>query len=203
MSPAPARPRLLVHACCAPCASVPLERLADRYELLLVFDGLNIHPAAEAERRLADVRRLCGQGRLELIERDYEPALWERVVGPHAAEPESSHRPRCQACYRLRMERTAALARERGCDCFTMTLSLSRHKSSAVLAALGREVAEEVGVAYLAEDFKKRDGYGLSLQRSRELDLYRQDYCGCRLSLDEARLRRARRRAAPDARPDA
>ncbi len=199
MSPAPARSRLLVHACCAPCACVPLERLADRYELALVFDGLNIHPAAEAERRLADLRRLCGDRGLELIERDYQPALWERVVGPHAAEPESSHRPRCQACYRLRMERTAALARERGCDCFSMTLSLSRHKSSAVLAAIGRAVAEQFGVAYLAEDFKKRDGYGLSLQRSRELDLYRQDYCGCRLSLDAARARRARRRTGPGA----
>jgi predicted adenine nucleotide alpha hydrolase (AANH) superfamily ATPase len=199
MSSAPARPRLLVHACCAPCACVPLERLVERYDLALVFDGLNIHPAAEAERRLADLRRLCGRCGVELIERDHQPALWERVVGPHAAEPESSHRPRCQACYRLRMERTAALAHERGFDCFTMTLSLSRHKSSSVLAALGREVAAATGVAYLAEDFKKRDGYGLSLQRSRELGLYRQDYCGCRLSLDEARERRARRRIGPSA----
>ena len=103
---------------------------------------------------------------------------------------------RCQACYRLRMEQTARVAKESGFDLFTVTLTVSRHKNSKVLASIGREVAGQVGVEYLPEDFKKKDGYGLSVSCSRELDLRRQDYCGCSLSLAEARARRLKQEAS-------
>lgn len=186
------RPRLLVHACCAPCSTVPLDRLGDRFDLAVVFYGPNIHPEGEYLLRLRDQRRLCDQLGILLFEGPYHPAAWGRAVAPHRHLPEGSLR--CEACYRQRMEWTAGLAGEHGFDLFTMTLSVSRHKNSAVLARIGAEVAARTGVGYLAEDFKKQDGYGLSIRRSREFDLRRQDYCGCRFSLEEARQRRARTR---------
>jgi predicted adenine nucleotide alpha hydrolase (AANH) superfamily ATPase len=65
-----------------------------------------------------------------------------------------------------------------------------------VLERIGHEVAATEGVAYLAEDFKKQDGYNQSVCRSKELDLYRQDYCGCSISRTEAQERRRRKEAA-------
>jgi predicted adenine nucleotide alpha hydrolase (AANH) superfamily ATPase len=188
------KPRLLLHSCCGPCSTVPLERLRDDYDLTVFFYGPNIHPGEEYRLRLEGQRSACRQLGVELVEGAYEPAEWERAVGPHRDLPEGSLR--CESCYRLRMIRTARLARERGFDFFTVTLTVSRHKNSKVLERIGREVAQAEGVAYLAEDFKKRDGYNQSVCRSKELGLYRQDYCGCQISRAEAQARRRRKEAA-------
>jgi len=88
------------------------------------------------------------------------------------------------------MKKTAELAQSHGFDCFGTTLTVSRHKNSKLLEKIGKEVALEVGVNYLAEDFKKKNGFQLSIQRSEQLSLRRQDYCGCAISRREARLRR-------------
>jgi predicted adenine nucleotide alpha hydrolase (AANH) superfamily ATPase len=188
------KPRLLLHSCCGPCSTVPLERLRDDYDLTVFFYGPNIHPEEEYRLRLEGQRTVCRQLGVELVEGTYAPAEWERAVGPHRDLPEGSLR--CESCYRLRMIQTARLARARGFDFFTVTLTVSRHKNSKVLERIGREVAAAEGVAYLADDFKKRDGYNLSVRRSRELGLYRQDYCGCQISRAEALERRRRREAA-------
>ncbi|MBN2496046.1 MAG: epoxyqueuosine reductase QueH [Deltaproteobacteria bacterium] len=186
--------RLLVHSCCAPCCTVPLERLKDEYRMRVFFYGPNIHPREEYIRRLDAQRRLCDRVGVELVEGAYAPERWEQAVGPFEGQPESSHLPRCQACYRMRMQQTAEQARSDGFDCFTTTLSVSRHKDSKVLAEIGALVGRDAGVTYLDVDFKKGGGFELSVHRSRELDLYRQDYCGCRWSLQESRQRREQRR---------
>lgn len=179
--------RLLIHACCAPCATVPVERLVEQPRPALFFYNPNIHPRAEYDRRREALARLCLASGVELIEGPYDPGAWERAVAPFADQPEGSHTQRCKACYRLRLVATARAARERGLGRLCTTLTLSRHKNSGVLARLGLEVADEVGVVYQHEDFKKRGGEVLAARRSRELGLYRQDYCGCRLSLAERR----------------
>jgi len=194
MSGGSEKPRLLLHSCCGPCSTVPLERLRDDYDLTVYFYGPNIHPEKEYRERLEGQRKVCLNTGIELIEGPYRPADWGRAIRVYRDLPEGSLR--CESCYRLRMIRTARLARERGFDFFCVTLSVSRHKNSKVLERIGREVAQAVGVAYLAEDFKKRDGYNQSVRRSRELGLYRQDYCGCSISLAEALQRRRRREAA-------
>ena len=188
------KPGLLLHSCCGPCSTVPLERLQDRYEVQVFFYGPNIHPQSEYLLRLEGQRSVCAQLGIELIEGPYQPAEWGRVVRPHRELPEGSIR--CESCYRLRMVQTARLARERGLDLFSVTLTVSRHKNSKVLERIGREVAQAEGVAYLAEDFKKQDGYNQSVCRSRELGLRRQDYCGCSISRAEAQERRRCKEAA-------
>jgi predicted adenine nucleotide alpha hydrolase (AANH) superfamily ATPase len=194
MSGGSEKPRLLLHSCCGPCSTVPLERLGHDYDLTVFFYGPNIHPEEEYRLRLEGQRTVCRQLGVELVEGSYYPAEWERAVGPHRDLPEGSLR--CESCYRLRMIQTARLARERGFDFFSVTLTVSRHKNSKVLERIGREVAQAEGVAYLAEDFKKRDGYNQSVRRSKDLGLYRQDYCGCQISRAEAQERRRRKEAA-------
>ncbi len=184
----------LVHACCAPCSTVAAERLAGNLKTVFYFYGPNIHPAAEYQRRLAEMRRLCRMAGLDLIEGPYQPAAWGRAIAPWRHLPEGSER--CHACYRQRMIATARAARREGLEAFGVTLTVSRHKDSGVLARIGREVAAQEGVSYLEVDLKKRDGFGRSVRLSREYALQRQDYCGCSLSLSEA-LARRRRRASP------
>jgi predicted adenine nucleotide alpha hydrolase (AANH) superfamily ATPase len=186
--------RLLLHSCCGPCSTVPLGRLSDRFEVVVFFYGPNIHPRQEYLQRLKGQRSVCERLGIELIEGPYDPAAWGRAIRPYRDLPEGSLR--CEACYRLRMVQTARLARESGIDLFCVTLTVSRHKNSKVLERIGKGVERAEGIAFLAEDFKKKDGYNQSVCRSRELGLRRQDYCGCSISRTEAMVRRRRREAA-------
>jgi predicted adenine nucleotide alpha hydrolase (AANH) superfamily ATPase len=93
---------------------------------------------------------------------------------------------RCHECYRLRLRQTAQYARDHDYDFFTTTLSVSPHKNAAWVQEIGLSAAQEFGVAYLDENFRKKDGYKRSLELSRELGLYRQNYCGCKYSKQEA-----------------
>ena len=47
------------------------------------------------------------------------------------------------------------------------------------LNELGEQIGEEIGVAYLTSDFKKKNGYKRSVELSAQYELYRQNYCGC------------------------
>jgi len=89
---------------------------------------------------------------------------------------------RCEVCFRLRLAKTAEWAKENGYDVFGTTLTVSPHKNAEVINRIGRELAEEAGVEFLERDFKKGDGYKRSIEICRELGIYRQRYCGCRLN---------------------
>ncbi len=182
-----AKRAILVHACCASCSSYVLEHLAGTYEITAFYFNPNIHPEAENELRLAEMRTVCGALGIRLVEGDYPVERWWSEVGPFRHLPERSER--CWICYRFRLEETARKAAELGLALFTTTLSVSPHKSHERIAAIGREAAAKRGIEFLAEDFKKKDGFRLSVERSRERGLTRQDYCGCLMSLEEARRR--------------
>ena len=187
------KPKLLIHACCAPCSTVPLDRLSDDYDISFFFFGPNIHPYSEYNLRLEDQRKFCTKMGVHLIEGSYNKDTWDHAVLQYRDLPEGSMR--CQSCFRMRMEETARVADEQAFDYFTVTMTVSRHKDSQVLNTIGQEVAGNFSAKYLAEDFKKQDGYGLSVRKSNELGLRRQNYCGCFLSKQEAELRRMKREA--------
>ena len=92
---------------------------------------------------------------------------------------------RCMRCYRQRLEKTAALAKEMGFDYFCTTLSISPLKDAQKINAIGQSVGEQYGVAWLPSDFKKQERYKRSIALSREYGLYRQNFCGCVYSKQE------------------
>lgn len=178
-----ARPRLVLHACCAPCSSSVLELLEQHFALAVCYDNPNIWPEAEYRRRLEELRRfleVSGRQSIPLIAAEYRPETFYEAVRGLEAEPERGGR--CTVCYRLRMERAAAWAAANGYEWFCTTLSLSPHKDAERINAIGEELAARYGVRHLPGEFKKRDGYKRSLELSREYGLYRQDYCGCEFS---------------------
>ena len=173
--------KLLAHICCAPDAAYVIGLLKEEFEVSGFFYNPNIHPVEEYYRRLQEMRRLAGLLRIPLIEGAYDEAEWfERVAGLEA-EPEKGRR--CDVCYSMRLEKTARLAAERSDDIFATVMSLSPWKKADVLNALGLKLGRAHGTAFLQADFKKKDGFRKSLELSRSLGLYRQNYCGCIYSL--------------------
>ena len=178
-------PRLLLHSCCGPCSSYVLDYLTRYFDITIDYYNPNIYPAEEFDRRFSEQARLLSEMPLcrpvRLRRGDYEPDVFTAAVRGLEGEPEGGKR--CAVCYRLRLEHAAKIAQAEGFDYFTTTLSVSPYKHADWLNAIGRELSEQYGVAYLCSDFKKRDGYKRSCELAARYELYRQDYCGCEFSL--------------------
>jgi len=175
------RPKLALHACCAPCSSAVLEQLADTFDITVFFYNPNISPEAEFRHRLEEQVRLVNEmlpGRgIKVAEGVYEAEEFYRRVKGHEKDREGGER--CGICFEMRLRKTAEFAKENGMDYFTTTLSISPLKDAQRLNALGGALAGEYGVKYLFSDFKKKEGYKRSCALSAEYGLYRQDFCGC------------------------
>lgn len=177
------RPRLLLHCCCGPCATAVHERLARDFEVVCYWYNPNIQPAEEYRKRLDALRQLADATGMELLIEEGGEAEWAEAIAGLEAEPEGGRR--CDICFRLRLEKAAAKAAEMGCEYFSTTLTVSPYKPAAKVNPIGEAVAEEVGIKFLAADFKQRDGFKRSVELSKQYGLYRQRYCGCMYSMLE------------------
>lgn len=188
-------PSLLLHACCAPCSSACLEYLSGHFDITVFYFNPNISPQSEFEKRLAEEERLLSElpleGVVKLIAGQYDYSRFLDISKGLEDCPEGGER--CFRCYRLRLEETARLAKERGFDYFCTTLTISPLKNAEKLNEIGYEAAEKYGVAWLPSDFKKKEGYKRSIELSHQYNLYRQDFCGCAFSRAEAEKRRLRK----------
>lgn len=185
------RKSLLLHSCCAPCSSAVLEQLQKVFEITVFYYNPNISEETEYRKRVAEQKRLIEaleqkepEFPIAVIEGAYEPQEFYRVAKGLEECPEGGER--CFRCYALRLEKTAQLAKEKGYDYFTTTLTISPLKNAGKLNAIGEEMGKKYGTAFLPSDFKKKDGYKRSIELSREYDLYRQDFCGCAFSKAES-----------------
>ncbi len=175
------KPRLLIHSCCGPCSSYVLEYLSKHFEITLFYYNPNIFPAEEYEKRLQNQKKVLEKTDwATLMPSEYDHGEFLSSVKGLENEPEGGKR--CAECFKIRLEKTAAKAKENGFDYFATTLSVSPHKNAALLGQLGEQIGEKYGVPHLPSDFKKREGYKRSIELSKELDLYRQDFCGCEFS---------------------
>ncbi len=177
------RPRLLLHVCCAPCASAVLERLWDDFDVTLYYFNPNTHPEEEYIKRGMELPKLlsrAGREDIELIWGPYDPQRFFEAARGLEAAPEGG--PRCVKCFDLRLSGTAEAARAGGFEFFGTTLTVSPHKNAELINAAGEAIGERYGVRWLPGDFKKQDGYLRSIRLSREYGLYRQCYCGCDFS---------------------
>ena len=167
-------PRLLLHACCAPCSSYCLEYLSQYFSVTLFYYNPNIYPASEYTHRVEEAKRLVRElpvkHPVSFLEGTFDPQAFYDAVQGLENEPEGG--ARCEKCYLLRLKAG-------GFDYFTTTLSISPLKSAEKLNRAGEEAAAVCGVPFLPSDFKKKDGYKRSIELSKEYDLYRQNYCGC------------------------
>ncbi|UYZ36481.1 epoxyqueuosine reductase QueH [Clostridium beijerinckii] len=180
-------PTLLLHSCCAPCSSYVLEYLSQYFKITIFFYNPNIYPMEEYTRRVAEQNGLISEmkvkNEIRFIEGKYDTESFYKVT--KGLEEEKEGGVRCFNCYELRLNEAAIMAKEKGYDYFTTTLSISPHKNSAKLNEIGKKLSEKYGVKYLYSDFKKKEGYKRSIELSKQYKLYRQDYCGCVFSKNE------------------
>lgn len=185
------KPGLLFHACCAPCSTACLIRLTDYFDITVYYYNPNITDCAEYEKRRAELKNFLARVYGDKVKFLSEPLnaneFYSAISG---VEDSGEGGERCFRCYKLRLAKTAATAKEKGYDYFTTTLSVSPYKNAAKLNEIGAGLAENYGVKYLFSDFKKGGGYLKSVELSNEYGLYRQDYCGCEFSKKEAENRR-------------
>ncbi|MDO5715975.1 MAG: epoxyqueuosine reductase QueH [Tissierellia bacterium] len=187
------RPKLLLHSCCGPCSSAVIERLAPHFHLTVFYYNPNIDTKKEYEYRAKEqqtlVKKLGLSHDIDVKIAIYDSKEYYEFVKGFEKEPEGGKR--CTRCFRLRLEKTAQVAKEEEYDYFTTTLSISPHKDSQRLNRLGHRIGEKYGIDYLYSDFKKKNGYSRSVELSKAFDMYRQDYCGCVFSKREMEERRS------------
>lgn len=170
------KPKLLLHCCCAPCSSAVIERISQFFELTLYYYNPNIFPQEEYELRKEEFKKLG----VEIVTENYNHNDFLDII--KGTENEKEGGVRCQICIAQRMDRTFHYAAENGFEMVTTTLTISPHKDCEFINVLGENLQEKYGIKYLHADFKKGNGYLRSIEICKQLNIYRQDYCGCEFS---------------------
>ena len=177
------KPRLLLQVCCAPCFAGSVEYLTEHFDVTAFFYNPNIQPKQEFNLRLDALKQLIESFpsvKLVVPEQDEN----EYLTYVKGLEKEKEGGARCTGCFELRLEKTAKYMMDNmgDFDYFATTLTVSPHKNAKLINEIGNKIATKYGVNYLESDFKKKDGFLRSINKSKELGLYRQDYCGCSFS---------------------
>ncbi len=175
--------KLLLHVCCGPDVTVALERMPQTEKLCLFFDNPNIHPEKEYQRRLDAFRTVAESFNVSCMAGEYNPENWLAVVAGYENDPEGGDR--CRICFQHRLERTAQKAVEADFDTIGSVFTTSPHKDADLINSVGAEIAGRYGLTYMSSNFKKKDGFKRSVEISKELGLYRQNFCGCRFSVPQ------------------
>lgn len=173
--------RILLHVCCAPDATIAFERLNELGEVWGFFYNPNIHPKSEYLKRLDSFLRLVKLWDLKFVEAEYDPQKWFKLVKGLESEPEGGER--CKICIKNNLEKTATRAKELGFDAFATSLTTSPHKDVNFINKLGIEIGKKYGIKYIESVFRKKNGFLKSVEYSKKLGLYRQNYCGCIYSI--------------------
>lgn len=170
--------KVFLHICCGPCAIYPLTLLENEgMEVTGYFSNPNIHPYQEFKRRLVALEQFSSTCGLSLlVEKQYGLRDFLQNIVYHEEE-------RCSICYLLRLEKTAALAKEKGFDAFSTTLLYSKYQRHNTISDICTTLSSKYNIRFLYRDF--REGWQFGIDKSIELNLYRQPYCGCIYSEQE------------------
>ncbi len=169
--------KFLLHVCCATCSLHPYFLLNKDYSIIFYFYNPNIHPREEYIKRLEGIKFVAGKYNIPLIIGNYQKDKWFDICSPFKKEPEGGKR--CKLCYKMRIDKTSQTAEEKNFKLFSTTLSVSPHKDANAINKIGKSAAEDKNLSFYQANFKKKDGFKKTVQISKQLNLYRQNYCGC------------------------
>ena len=178
---------ILLHSCCAPCSSYVITFLAPYFNITILYYNPNIFPKNEYLKRKEEQIRLINSlktpNKVDILDCDYDNEIYEKQIKGYENCPERG--ARCNICFKLRLEKTAELAKKNNYDSFCSTLTVSPYKNAKLINEIGNELAKKYQIKWLYSDFKKNDGYKKSIELSKKYNLYRQNYCGCIYSKKE------------------
>ncbi len=164
--------KILLHICCAPCATYPVGELKkEGHEVQGFWYNPNIHPYQEYCRRRDSLKDYAARANLTVIYQDeYGLEEFIRRVGGSVGD-------RCPVCYHIRLQRTAKTAGQEEFDAFTTTLLASSHQRHNLIRKSAEQARRENKMEFYYEDFRPGNKEGRRL--AKEMKLYRQQYCGC------------------------
>jgi len=171
---------LLLHICCAPCATGVIHKLKSDggFDITGYYYNPNIHPSAENEARKNSVKALAADENIRVL---YDDSVmvdyWKKNLAGEKLR-------RCEFCYALRVNHIAKTARESGFDSFTTTLLISPWQDHEKIRKIAETAADRYGVEFIYRDFRPlyREGKNEAYKRG----YYLQKYCGCIFSYQES-----------------
>ena len=179
------KPKLLLHACCGPCFTIPYEIIKDYFDITILYNNSNIYPKTEHDRRLNELKKyLKDLGvKIAVIETEYDNEKYNLDLESHKDDKEGHER--CRICFRKRLKEGFEYAYRHNYDYFGTVMTISRYKNAQDINKIGEKLQLEYPtVKWLYADFKKNDGYEKSLIIIKEHEMYFQEYCGCKYSYE-------------------
>lgn len=187
------KPKLLIHACCAPCSTYPLTRLKDLFDITIYFNNSNIYPFLEYDRRKDELIKFLGVFNKEnnvdikLIITDYDGENFTRKLEYGKDEREKGKR--CKFCYAYRLNEAYLYALENNFDYFSTVMTISSQKDEKTLNNIGRILeSKHKKVKFIEHNFKKKNGHHKKIELTKKYNLYNQQYCGCKFSFDNKKI---------------
>jgi predicted adenine nucleotide alpha hydrolase (AANH) superfamily ATPase len=164
--------KVLLHICCANCAIYPVKTIRKKgLDVMGFFYRHNIHPYTECLKRQEALQSYADRINLKMIYQEgYDLEGFIQNVVFREAE-------RCNYCYHDRLRSTAMLAKRGKFDYFSTTLLYSKHQKHDLIRSMGESIGKSAGVEFLYQDF--REGWKEGIECSKQMGLYRQQYCGC------------------------
>lgn len=170
--------KILLHACCGICSGYPISMLKEAgYDVTVYFCNPNLDTEEEFNRRLDAQKKVCEHFGVKLVTEAYNHQEYLEYIRGLENEPERGER--CTKCIELRLQHAGEKAKELGISLFTTSLVISPHKDFEKISETGKSVAVACGTEYLSQNFRKQDGFLKTNAISKELNIYRQNYCGC------------------------
>jgi hypothetical protein len=178
--------KVLMHSCCAPCASDLMERMKEsNIDLTIFFYNPNIHPKKEYLIRKEENIRFAEKLNIPFVDADYDVQNWFSRAKGMENEPERGIR--CTACFDMRFERTALYAFENGFNIITSSLGISRWKNMDQINDCGVRAAKNYPeISYWTFNWRKFGGSERMYQIAKREEFYKQEYCGCIYSLRDS-----------------
>lgn len=164
--------KILLHTCCGPCSIYPVKSLREKnYHVMGYFYNNNIHPYIECVKRRQTLETYAGQIGLKVIfQQGYDlEGFLQKII--------FREKNRCGICYHERLLSAALIAKKGRFDCYSTTLLYSKFQNHELIASIGESIGKSTGIPFYYEDF--RDGWKEGILKSKELEMYRQQYCGC------------------------
>lgn len=182
-----AKPTILVHVCCGPCACFPILFLCPFFKVTLYYDNSNIYPEDEFHKRLEELKKLLKNFHhdygydVQLVTAKYDYQNYVKDLLPFKDEQEGQNR--CKICFTKRLKSAFRYASDNHYDYISTVMTISSHKNSQVINSIGKELSSNYpNVKYFYSDFKKNNGELIGRQMRNAYSLYQQNYCGCEFS---------------------
>jgi predicted adenine nucleotide alpha hydrolase (AANH) superfamily ATPase len=176
--------KILLHVCCWPDASIPiLDLKQEGFEVIAFWYDPNIQPKSEHDKRLEAFLKICEIEGIRCIVWPYDTDRFFREIRGLEHTPERWEK--CTKCYDMRLELSAQVAAEQGCNIYTSSLNTSPKKDLEKIFKLWDHAGEKYNISFLKRAFRKNNGFNRSVEYTTQHDIYRQKYCGCIYSIKD------------------